>query len=164
MGSAMVPAVDGAKEVVAREAGRRIVAMLQEDLRPDQIITREALENANLNPPQPGDVLAGSSRKGDHIDGDINEDDDEVGSKVLHIIGCAAPPPCGAPKQHVSAFFEQRCLLFRRHRSSPRAPRTPPPPPPQCSALGRINLISCLGWRGRWQSRDRGCYPWPARI
>ncbi|MGI9557748.1 MAG: dihydroxy-acid dehydratase [Solirubrobacterales bacterium] len=46
MGSSMVPAVDGAKEDVARDAGRRIVEMLREGLKPDQIITRESLENA----------------------------------------------------------------------------------------------------------------------
>lgn len=46
MGSAMVPAVDGAKEEVARAAGRRVMGMLAEDLRPDQIISRESLENA----------------------------------------------------------------------------------------------------------------------
>ena len=46
MGSAMVPAVEGAKEEVARETGRRVMGMLAEDLRPDQIISRESLENA----------------------------------------------------------------------------------------------------------------------
>jgi dihydroxy-acid dehydratase len=46
MGSAMVPAVDGAKEEVARETGRRVMGMLAEDLRPKQIISRESLENA----------------------------------------------------------------------------------------------------------------------
>ena len=46
MGSAMVPAVDGAKEGVARETGRRVMGVLAEDLRPKQIISRESLENA----------------------------------------------------------------------------------------------------------------------
>ncbi len=46
MGSAMVPAVDGEKAEVAREAGRLAVAALAEDRRPSQIITRESIENA----------------------------------------------------------------------------------------------------------------------
>jgi dihydroxy-acid dehydratase len=46
MGSAMVPAVDGQKAEVAREAGRLAVAALAEDRRPSQIITRESIENA----------------------------------------------------------------------------------------------------------------------
>src|SRR6184192_1204238 len=43
MGSAMVPAVDGEKAEVAREAGRLAVAALAEDRRPSQIITRESI-------------------------------------------------------------------------------------------------------------------------
>jgi dihydroxy-acid dehydratase len=46
MGSAMVPAVDGQKAEVAREAGRLAVDALAQDRRPSQIITREAIENA----------------------------------------------------------------------------------------------------------------------
>jgi dihydroxy-acid dehydratase len=46
MGSGMIPAVDGAKAEVAREAGRRVMGLLEEDLRPSAIITRDSLENA----------------------------------------------------------------------------------------------------------------------
>jgi dihydroxy-acid dehydratase len=46
MGSASVPAVDPAKEDVARHAGRVVVELLRQDVRPRQIITREAIENA----------------------------------------------------------------------------------------------------------------------
>src|SRR5437867_3047908 len=46
MGSAMVPAMDGQKSEVAREAGRLAIRALAEDLRPSQVITRESLENA----------------------------------------------------------------------------------------------------------------------
>ena len=46
MGSASVPAVDPAKDNVARNAGRIVVDLLRQDLRPRQIITREAIENA----------------------------------------------------------------------------------------------------------------------
>ncbi|HEY7445792.1 MAG TPA: dihydroxy-acid dehydratase [Vicinamibacterales bacterium] len=46
MGSASVPAVDPEKDNVARNAGRIAVELLRRDLRPRQIITREAIENA----------------------------------------------------------------------------------------------------------------------
>lgn len=45
-GSAAWPAVDARRFEVAQEAGRRIVAMVDEDLRPSQIMTRKAFENA----------------------------------------------------------------------------------------------------------------------
>jgi len=46
MGSAMVPAMNGDKAEVAREAGRLAVEALKEDLRPEKIITAESIENA----------------------------------------------------------------------------------------------------------------------
>ena len=46
MGSAMVPALDGAKEETARGVGRRVMGMLEEDLQTSKVITRESLENA----------------------------------------------------------------------------------------------------------------------
>jgi len=46
MGSAMVPAMNGEKHDVAREAGRLAIQALAEDLRPSRVITRESLENA----------------------------------------------------------------------------------------------------------------------
>jgi dihydroxy-acid dehydratase len=46
MGSASVPAVDPAKEDIARQAGRVALELLRQDVRPRQIITREAVENA----------------------------------------------------------------------------------------------------------------------
>jgi dihydroxy-acid dehydratase len=46
MGSASVPAVDRLKDQVARDAGRLAMDLLRRDLRPRQIITREAIENA----------------------------------------------------------------------------------------------------------------------
>ncbi|RKN10643.1 dihydroxy-acid dehydratase [Streptomyces radicis] len=45
-GSATWPAVDARRFEVAQEAGRRIVAMVDEDLRPSAIMTRAAFENA----------------------------------------------------------------------------------------------------------------------
>ena len=45
-GSAAIPAVDASRRRAARLSGRRIVGMVQEDLRMSQILTREAFENA----------------------------------------------------------------------------------------------------------------------
>ena len=45
-GNAAYPAVDGRRNVLAREAGRRIVDMVHQDLKLSQILTREAFENA----------------------------------------------------------------------------------------------------------------------
>jgi dihydroxy-acid dehydratase len=45
-GSSMVPAEDGRKGQVAEECGRLVMDVLARDLRPSQIITRDALENA----------------------------------------------------------------------------------------------------------------------
>ena len=46
VGSSMVPAEDGKKGQVAEDCGRLVLDVLERDLRPSQIITREALENA----------------------------------------------------------------------------------------------------------------------
>src|SRR4051795_3559139 len=46
MGSSMVPAENGAKPEVAKEAGKLVMDVLRRGLRPRDIITREALENA----------------------------------------------------------------------------------------------------------------------
>jgi L-arabonate dehydrase len=46
-GNAAYPAVDGRRNVLARNAGRRIVEMVHEPTRPvTQVLTREAFENA----------------------------------------------------------------------------------------------------------------------
>jgi L-arabonate dehydrase len=45
-GNAAFPAVDARRNLIARMAGRRIVAMVKEDLRLSRILTREAFENA----------------------------------------------------------------------------------------------------------------------
>ena len=46
MGSSMVPAVDASKADVAFEAGRLVMDVLERGLRPRDIITKDALENA----------------------------------------------------------------------------------------------------------------------
>src|SRR5450432_859040 len=45
-GNAAYPAVDGRLNVLWRNAGRRIVDMVHEDLKLSKVITREAFENA----------------------------------------------------------------------------------------------------------------------
>jgi dihydroxy-acid dehydratase len=46
MGSASVPALDARKPEVAHEAGVKVMELISSDLRPQQILTREAFENA----------------------------------------------------------------------------------------------------------------------
>jgi dihydroxy-acid dehydratase len=46
MGSASVPALDVRKPEVAQAAGAKVMELLKDDLRPKQILTREAFENA----------------------------------------------------------------------------------------------------------------------
>jgi dihydroxy-acid dehydratase len=46
MGSGMVPAVDGKKGQVAEDCGRLVMELLEKDVRPSSIITRDSIENA----------------------------------------------------------------------------------------------------------------------
>jgi dihydroxy-acid dehydratase len=45
-GNAAIPAVDARRRLIAQMSGRRIVEMVKEDLRPSDILTRRAFENA----------------------------------------------------------------------------------------------------------------------
>ncbi|EPX83233.1 Dihydroxyacid dehydratase/phosphogluconate dehydratase [Rubellimicrobium thermophilum DSM 16684] len=45
-GNAAIPAVDSRRRVIAQLSGRRIVQMVKDDLKPSDILTREAFENA----------------------------------------------------------------------------------------------------------------------
>ncbi|MFZ4861094.1 IlvD/Edd family dehydratase [Sphingobacterium sp. Mn56C] len=45
-GNAAIPAVDANRKVLAQYSGRRIVEMVQEDLKPSTILTKKAFENA----------------------------------------------------------------------------------------------------------------------
>lgn len=45
-GNAAIPAVDARRRVLAQLSGRRIVEMVKDDLKPSDIMTREAFENA----------------------------------------------------------------------------------------------------------------------
>ena len=46
MGSGVVPAEDGKKGQVAEDCGRLVVELVEKDLRPASIITRDSIENA----------------------------------------------------------------------------------------------------------------------
>jgi L-arabonate dehydrase len=48
-GNAAIPAVDARRNTIAQMTGRRIVQMVQEDLRISKILTRAAMENAIFN-------------------------------------------------------------------------------------------------------------------
>ena len=45
-GNAAIPAVDSRRRVIAQLSGRRIVQMVKDDLKPSDILTRQAFENA----------------------------------------------------------------------------------------------------------------------
>jgi L-arabonate dehydrase len=45
-GNAAIPAVDSRRRVMAHLTGRRIVQMVKDDLKPSDILTREAFQNA----------------------------------------------------------------------------------------------------------------------
>src|SRR5205823_13040519 len=46
MGTSMVPAEDGKKGQAAEDVGRLVVKLIEDDVRPSTIITRDSLENA----------------------------------------------------------------------------------------------------------------------
>ena len=85
-GAAAIPAADSRRKVLAQLSGRRIVAMVQEDLTISKILTREAFENAiKVNA-----AVGGSSNFIIHLTAiagrigvELNlEDFDELGSKI----------------------------------------------------------------------------------
>ena len=85
-GIAAIPAVDSRKKVLARMSGRRIVEMVNEDLRLSDILTREAFENAIIT----NAAVGGSTNFIIHLQaiaGRIGvtlnlEDFDHLGSKI----------------------------------------------------------------------------------
>jgi L-arabonate dehydrase len=62
-GSAAIPAADSRRLEIAQRAGQRIVAMVDEDLRPSVIMTREAFENAS----RVNAALGGSTNAAVHL-------------------------------------------------------------------------------------------------
>ena len=85
-GAAAIPAVDSRKKVLAHLSGRRIVEMVQEDLRMSTIVTRKAIENAIIVNAAVGGssnfiihLTAIAGRMGVELD---IEDFDRLGSKI----------------------------------------------------------------------------------
>lgn len=85
-GAAAIPAVDARKRLMAHLSGRRIVEMVNEDLRISKILTRQALENAIVVNAGVGGstnfivhLLAIAGRLGVELD---LEDFDKIGSKI----------------------------------------------------------------------------------
>src|SRR5215472_14873902 len=62
-GNAAIPAVDARRNTLAQLTGRRIVRMIQEDLRISKILTRKAMENAIFN----NAAIGGSSNAVIHL-------------------------------------------------------------------------------------------------
>ncbi len=89
MGSGMVPAADGSKGQVAEDCGRLVMDLLERDVRPRAIITREGLENAIALVAATG----GSTNAVLHLlaiareaDVDLRLDDfNRIGDKVPHL-------------------------------------------------------------------------------
>ena len=89
-GNAAIPAVDSRRRVMAHLTGRRIVDMVKEDLKPSDILTREAFENAiRVN-----GAIGGSTNAVIHllalagrVGGDLTLDDwDRLGRDVPTIV------------------------------------------------------------------------------
>ena len=85
-GAAAIPAADSRKKLLAQLSGRRIVAMVKEDLRLSRILTREAFENAIIVNAAVGGstnfiihLLAIAGRIG--VDLDL-QDFDDLGSRI----------------------------------------------------------------------------------
>src|SRR6202008_1113188 len=64
-GNAAYPAVDGRRNVIARQAGRRIVEMVHTDQKISDVLTREAFENAVKTLA----AIGGSTNAGIHLPG-----------------------------------------------------------------------------------------------
>ena len=75
-GCAAIPAPDARRKAIAELSGRRIVEMVEEDLRPSHILTREAFENAVTTLM----ALGGSTNAVVHLDRNCGE------------TGCAVDP------------------------------------------------------------------------
>ncbi|KAA5547459.1 IlvD/Edd family dehydratase [Adhaeribacter rhizoryzae] len=89
-GGAAIPAVDARRKILAHMAGMRIVEMVREDLRPSQILTREAFENAIMVNAAVGGstnfiihLLAIAGRVGIELE---LEDFDRIGSHIPFLV------------------------------------------------------------------------------
>lgn len=89
--NAALPAVDARRMALAHLTGRRIVAMVEEDLRPSRILTRAAFENAILA----NAAVGGSTNAVVHllalagrVGVDLSLRDFEIGSDIPLLVDC----------------------------------------------------------------------------
>jgi dihydroxy-acid dehydratase len=89
--NAALPAVDARRMALAHLTGRRIVAMVEEDLRPSRILTRAAFENAIIA----NAAIGGSTNAVVHllaiagrVGVDLRLSDFEIGSDIPLLVNC----------------------------------------------------------------------------
>lgn len=103
-GTSIIPAADHAKTRAARDAGRHIIKMVETGLKPEQLITKEALLNAIMV----DSAIGGSTNAVLHIlslarDLGINltlDDFDEIGSQIKCICGVRPSGPYNVVDLH----------------------------------------------------------------
>lgn len=89
--NAALPAVDARRGALAHLTGKRIVEMVEEDLKPSDILTREAFENAILA----NAAVGGSTNAVVHllaiagrVGVDLSLEDFEIGSEIPLLVNC----------------------------------------------------------------------------
>jgi dihydroxy-acid dehydratase len=89
--NAALPAVDARLRALAQMTGKRIVEMVDEDLKPSDVLTKAAFENAILA----NAAVGGSTNAVVHllalagrIGVDLTLDDFEIGSDIPHLVNC----------------------------------------------------------------------------
>ena len=89
--NAALPAVDARRQALAHLTGKRIVEMVDEDLKPSDILTKEAFENAILA----NAAVGGSTNAVVHllalagrVGVDLSLDDFELGSEIPLLVNC----------------------------------------------------------------------------
>lgn len=89
--NAALPAVDARRTALAHLTGNRIVEMVEEDLKPSDILTKEAFENAILA----NAAVGGSTNAVVHllaiagrVGADLSLEDFEIGSEVPLLVNC----------------------------------------------------------------------------
>jgi dehydratase ilvD1 len=89
--NAALPAVDARRMVLAHLTGKRIVEMVEEDLKPSDILTRAAFENAILA----NAAVGGSTNAVVHllalagrVGVDLHLDDFEIGAQIPLLVNC----------------------------------------------------------------------------
>ena len=149
-GNAAIPAVDSRRRVMAHLTGRRIVQMVKDDLKPSDVLTREAFENAiRVN-----GAIGGSTNAVIHllaiagrVGVDLTLDDwDRLGRDV----------PDHRQPDALGPVPDGGVLLCRRPAGGhPRARRGGPAAQGRAHRLGRPDL-----GRGQGGAQlERGCHP-----